>query len=173
MQAAIDPAYARMMAAYNTWQNQNIYDAASRLPESQLTADRGAFFKSISQTLNHILWADEMWLHRLSGRKKPAAATLADGLSQWPDWTNLKSARTNLDADITRWAAELKPTDLSGDLNWVSGATGEAMTTPRTAAIVHMFNHQTHHRGQVHAILTGFGIKPGPTDLPFGPLALI
>jgi uncharacterized damage-inducible protein DinB len=167
MQAVIDPGYVRTMAAYNAWQNKNIYDSASRLPESQLTADRGAFFKSISQTLNHILWADEMWLHRLTGRAKPAASSIEAGLGQYAAWQDLKVARNNLDSVIERWASGITPPDLTGDLNWVSGATGQAMTTPRTVAIMHMFNHQTHHRGQVHAILTGFGIKPGPTDLPF------
>ena len=71
------------------------------------------------------------------------------------------------DADIIGWAAELDPAWLQGDLEWLSGATGRRQLRPKGVVVVHMFNHQTHHRGQVHAMLTAAGEQTGDTDLPF------
>ncbi len=81
----------------------------------------------------------------------------------------MTAERNSFDQIIRSWADHLEPSALDGDLTWVSGATGREMTRPRASVVVHIFNHQTHHRGQVHAMLTGFGINPGVTDLPFGP----
>lgn len=167
--ADITPGFVLTMARYNTWQNLNIYETACGLTDAQRSEDRGAFFQSIAQTLNHIVWADQMWLHRLYGTERPAAPTLAAGLTQFQTWQGLTDYRRLLDERIEGWAASLSADDIDGELGWLSGATGKAMTTRRSIAIAHMFNHQTHHRGQVHAILTGFGLKPGPTDLPFAP----
>jgi uncharacterized damage-inducible protein DinB len=164
----ITPGYVQTMARYNTWQNENIYGCAARLDDENRKAHRGAFFGSIHATLNHILWADQMWLWRFGVNDRPAAQTIADGLNQFEDWTQLSLKRAAFDAHIEAWASKLTDQNLGGDLEWVSGGTGKDMKTPRWLAITHIFNHQTHHRGQVHTLLTGFGIKPGITDLPFG-----
>lgn len=165
----ITPRYVEAMARYNAWQNVNLYDAASELTDTQRREDRGAFFRSIHATLNHILWADQMWLMRFGGAEPPAAKTIAEGIAQFEDWQELKARRTTFDAVIQNWAAKVTPADLDGNLEWYSASVGRNMSTPRVLTVMHLFNHQTHHRGQVHAMLTGFGIKPGVTDLPFGP----
>ena len=163
----ITPEYVRTLARYNLWQNTNIYGAASTLADDQRREDRGAFFRSIHATLNHILWADQMWLTRFGAATAPAAKSIAEGLEQFGDWSELVTAREKFDRLIEAWADQLGDEGLAGDLTWYSGATGREMTRPRSITVVHVFNHQTHHRGQVHAMLTGFGVKPGPTDLPF------
>jgi uncharacterized damage-inducible protein DinB len=164
----ITPGYVQTMARYNAWQNENIYSAAGRLNDENRKAHRGAFFGSIHATLNHILWADQMWLWRFGASERPAPPTITDGLEQFENWDELHAARKNFDATIGAWAAQLSESDLTGNLEWVSGGTGQNMSTPRWVAITHLFNHQTHHRGQVHALLTTCGVKPGITDLPFG-----
>ena len=164
----ITPAYAQTMARYNTWQNSNIYGAAGRLDDSNRKSDRGAFFGSVHATLNHILWADRMWLMRFGAAEAPAAKSIADGLAQFEDWDVLRSERHIFDNIIQKWADELTPSGLAGDLTWFSAGAGRELTSPRALLVTHLFNHQTHHRGQVHALLTGFGVKPGITDLPFG-----
>ncbi|MFT3732271.1 MAG: DinB family protein [Hyphomicrobium sp.] len=165
----ISPTYVRTMARYNTWQNASVYDACERLDDAQRKEDRGAFFRSIHATLNHILWADQMWLYRFGAVPAPEKRTIAEGLSLFEDWPSLRGERGAFDRIIEKWAGALQPSACEGDLHWVSGATGREMTQSRAMLFVHLFNHQTHHRGQVNAMLTGFGIKPGITDLPFAP----
>ncbi|HCO53892.1 MAG TPA: damage-inducible protein DinB, partial [Pelagibacterium sp.] len=65
------------------------------------------------------------------------------------------------------WADAMTPEEIAGDLSWHSGAVGRDMSKPRALLIMQIFNHQTHHRGQVHALITRFGEKTGDTDLPF------
>jgi uncharacterized damage-inducible protein DinB len=165
----ISPSYVRTMARYNAWQNANIYGASGRLSDAQRKEDRGAFFRSIHATLNHILWADQMWLMRFGAAPKPPKLSIADGLAMFGDWDALLAERRRFDAVIEDWADHMEPSALEGDLKWVSGATGREMTSPKGLIVTHIFNHQTHHRGQIGAVLTGFGIKPDVTDLPFGP----
>jgi uncharacterized damage-inducible protein DinB len=167
----ISPAYVQTMSHYNTWQNTNIYGAASRLSDTQRKEDRGAFFGSIHATLNHILWADQMWLMRFGAAPSPAAKSIAEGTAQYDDWDALSAERRRFDAVIQNWADSLAESAFEGDLTWFSGGLGREVTSPRALILAHIFNHQTHHRGQVHAMLTGFGVKPGITDLPFGQLA--
>ncbi len=165
----ITPEFVATMARYNKWQNSSIFGAAGRLGDLDRKAERGAFFGSIHATLNHVLWADQMWLMRFGAAAGPDTKTLNAGLSQFESWQELMGERETFDAVIGDWATALTTADLEGDLSWVSGATGRAMTTPKWIAVTHLFNHQTHHRGQVHCLLTGFGIKPEMTDLPFAP----
>jgi uncharacterized damage-inducible protein DinB len=165
----ISAPYVQTMARYNVWQNANIYEAAGRLPDAARKENRGAFFGSIHATLNHILWADQMWLMRFGVAPQPAAKSIADGLAQFEDWERLTQERRRFDAVIQDWANGLEPSALEGNLTWFSAGAGRELTSPRALLIAHLFNHQTHHRGQIHALLTGLGIKPGITDLPFGP----
>lgn len=165
----ITPAHAQTMARYNTWQNANIFGAASKLTDEQRKADRGAFFKSIHATLNHLVWADHMWLVRFKVKEPPRAKNIAEGLAQYPDWEDLTRARAGLDAFIETWADALSPSDFEGDLEWFAASARMDMVTPKWVAITHFFNHQTHHRGQVHCLVTGYGVMPERTDLPFAP----
>jgi uncharacterized damage-inducible protein DinB len=165
----ITPSYAKTMARYNAWQNANIYDAAARLSDAVRKQDRGAFFGSIHATLNHLLWADQTWLMRFGAAPRPAAQTITEGLAQFDDWDVLTAERRRFDAVLIEWADALRPSTLDGDLTWYSAAAGRELTKPKALLVTHLFNHQTHHRGQVHALLTGCGVKPDATDLPFGP----
>jgi uncharacterized damage-inducible protein DinB len=160
----IDPAYVRTLARYNAWQNDNLYGAAAGLDDAARRQPRGAFFGSIHGTLCHLLWADRIWLHRFAGTPKPSggireSALLVEG------WDDLAAARRDFDATIAGWAADLSADWLAADLTWFSGAVGREMRKPAWFLVTHMLNHQTHHRGQVHAMLTAAGARPGDTDL--------
>jgi uncharacterized damage-inducible protein DinB len=164
----ITPAYVRAMASYNRWQNRNLYGAAEGLGDEARKQQRGAFFGSIHGTLNHLLWADRMWMGRFTGSPTPAVG-LHDSVRLYESWDDLKRERAAFDATILGWAEMLDPAWLEGDLSYYSGAMKRDMTRPKSLLVAHMFNHQTHHRGQVHCMLTQAGTRPGDTDLPFEP----
>ena len=165
----ITPEFPQLMARYNRWQNNSLFDAASTLSEDDRKADRGAFFRSIHGTLNHILWADRLWLSRFSDHPMPDAAGFDGSTKMYEIWDELVTARRATDDFIDGWVATLSHDDLAGDLSWYSGAIGKELSRPRAVLITHMFNHQTHHRGQVHAMLTAAGARPSDTDIPFMP----
>lgn len=165
----ITPDYVRLFARYNRWQNRSLFDAASTLPDAARKQKRGAFFGSIHATLNHLLWADEVWMSRLTGAPRPGATSIAESLCHYSGWTELSEARVRTDEVISEWADGLAPENLSGDLIWHSGARNREMTKPKWQIVVHLFNHQTHHRGQVHCLLTQFGAEPEATDILFMP----
>jgi uncharacterized damage-inducible protein DinB len=166
----ITPEYAQLMARYNSWQNASLYAAASTLTDDARKLNRGAFFGSIHGTLCHIVFGDQAWMHRFAGTPAPKAKSIAESATAIQSWDELAAARRAFDAVITDWAANLNPAWLQGDLTWYSGAMGRDVTRPRPELVAHMFNHQTHHRGQVHAMLTAAGAKPDDTDIPFMPV---
>lgn len=159
----ITPDYIRTMARYNAWQNQSLYMAAHGLSEEARDLDRGAFFGSIRGTLSHLMWGDLMWISRFEGVEGPGGGI--PGSPDLFDWKTLMRERPKLDARIAGWAWMVLPGDLEGDLTWYSGAMGRELSKPKALCIAHFFNHQTHHRGQVHGMLTAAGAKPEDTDL--------
>lgn len=163
----IEPGYAELMARYNRWMNDKLYAACERLSDEERKTDRGVFFKSIHSTLNHLLWADTMWLARFTKgtalEKSPPPSGI--GVDLHDDWSALKAARIAKDADIIAWVATLDADWLGSDFNWYSGLTKSTRTKPAWLLVTHMFNHQTHHRGQVTTLLSQYGIDPGDTDL--------
>lgn len=152
------------MARYNAWQNASLYGAAAGLDEAARRADRGAFFGSIHGTLSHLLWADLLWMSRLAGWDRPPGG-IPESPALEPGWAALTRRRRAADEGIETWAAALGPAALEGDLAWQSRALGRDLTRPLWLCVTHMFNHQTHHRGQVHALLTAAGARPADTDL--------
>ena len=162
----IDRDYATTMARYNAEMNRRVYAAAGRLTEAARRADGGAFWKSIHGTLSHLVWADTAWLARFGSGAAPEAA-LAESDRYQPEFAAMRARREALDAALLGWAEGLAPGDLDGELIWWSGALGREMRLPRTLCVMQIFNHQTHHRGQVHALLTRAGEHTGATDLPF------
>lgn len=166
----IGPAYIQTMARYNRWQNDSLYGAASTLSDEDRRRDRGAFFKSIHATLSHIRWADQIWMSRLAGWEAPQDG-IAASVEAYADWETLRASRIEADAGFIEWARRVTQDDIDGDLTWYSGAMGKKLTRPRWVCILQVFNHQTHHRGQVHAMLTAAGAKPDDTDVPFMPEA--
>ncbi len=125
---------------------------------------RGAFFGSIHGTLNHLIWGDSIWMSRFAGREKPAGG-IGESAALHEDWAATRAVRAALDADILAWADGLDPRWLEGSTTWYSGAAGRELTRANWTLAAHFFNHQTHHRGQVHAMLTAAGAKPDDTDL--------
>ena len=111
----IDPEYVRLMAGYTTWQNRAIYDAADTLSDAERRAGRGAFFGSIHATLNHLLWGDQLWLHRLAGTPAPTRKDIPGSVTTHTDWAALKADRFATDADIRGWAERVTAADLEGD----------------------------------------------------------
>jgi uncharacterized damage-inducible protein DinB len=164
----IDADYCQALAAYNGWMNRTLYEAAARLPDDVRKADRGAFFRSIHSTLNHILWGDRVWLGRFNGKSYPAGKIGAD---LYEDFADLLEARRAMDDEIGAWAAAVDNAQLGGILTWYSGVAKREMSRPRWLCVVQMFNHQTHHRGQVTTLLMQEGVDPGVTDLPWAPIA--
>ncbi|MBK0399701.1 damage-inducible protein DinB [Limibaculum sp. M0105] len=144
-------AHFEMFAGYNAWANERLYDAAATLSEEEARAELGAFFGSVHRTLNHIMVGDLIWLARFRGQRNPPFAldhVLHD------DRAELRAARRVLDADILRHVDELSEADLVGDFTYRTIVNPATITQNRAAALAHFFNHQTHHRGQVHALLT-------------------
>ncbi len=161
----IDPAYVQRMARYNRWQNQNVYGVADQLSDEERRRECGAFFGSIHKTLSHLLWADRIWLSRFTDVLAPEGG-IPQSVSLYPDWDVLKRDRGAFDETILGWADALDAAWLASDLTWYSGAAKREITRPKWMLVTHLFNHQTHHRGQVHCMLTQAGGKPHDTDLP-------
>ena len=160
----ITPGWVRMMARYGAWQNGNQAAVVHGLPEADLHADRGAFFGSVLGTLSHIVWGDRVWLCRWTDLPKPPG-----GIADSPRWLGSvdawAAARAETDAAMTAWAARCDQAALDADLTWHSGALGREVTKPMALCVTHMVNHATHHRGQVHAMLTAMGARVPDTDL--------
>ena len=153
----------QLMADYNAWMNERLYATCASMSDEERKRDRGAFFKSIHSTLNHILWADRVWMTRLAG--KDFGPPVARGSDVFADFDELRHARTSLDADISRWAANLTEEGLNAPYTFVSPILKTARVQPTWSFVTHMFNHQTHHRGQLTTLLSQAGIDPGVTDV--------
>jgi uncharacterized damage-inducible protein DinB len=150
------------LAAYNRWANARLYEAAMALPESDYRRDVGAFFKSLNGTLNHLLVADRIWMKRLTGKGEHP-----DKLNAiiHEDRKDLALARADEDDRIVRFVASLDEAALAGILKYAT-TSGKAFEQPRAEVLSHFFNHQTHHRGQAHTILSiCTGKEPPVLDL--------
>ena len=162
----------RRFAQYNAWFNGRLYEHVAALTEDERRRDLGTFFHSIHGTLNHILLTDRIWLGRFSRHphgfraldKTPLVFEF-ESLSQvlCEQFSDLLAQRRETDAAIESWVAELTPEILASDLTY-SRSTGQSMVAPFWHAVAHLFNHQTHHRGQVTAMLSQLGRDPGVTD---------
>lgn len=161
----ITPAFCQMMARYSQWQNQSLMAAAGSLSDEARRLDRGAFFGSIFGTMNHLLWGDTNWLSRLAGTEKPHSAGIPDSAGETPDWQTYCQRREAKNADFIAWADAVTQAQLDGELRWYSGLAKADVVRPYGKMAVHVFNHQTHHRGQIHAMLTAAGASPEDTDL--------
>jgi len=117
----VDPAFVRTMARYNAWQNESLMAAAEALGDEARKADRGAFFRSIHGTFNHILWADEVWMSRLTGSEKPSVGG-RDSAGYVEGWAAFCARRRQRDQAILDWAATVEPDWLRGTLIWYSGS---------------------------------------------------
>lgn len=145
-----------MFAHYNRWANTLLYDAAAQLSDAEFHENRGAFFGSLRNTLNHLLVADRMWMHRFTGTGEAAAILNAIPHN---DLADLRAAREAEDQRIIDWVETLDDAQLTADITYSPVTQPGAITHPLRAAVAQFFNHQTHHRGQCHMTLTALG-KP-------------
>lgn len=160
----ITPAYVRMMAAYNAEINRRLYEAAANLTDTQRRDDCGAFWGSIHRTLSHLYWGDCQWMSRFDAWERPAVPIKQSG-DMITDFAELRAKRVKADANIEAWAAKVDDAWLAADLVWFSGAAQREIRAAKGKLVTHFFNHQTHHRGQAHALLTAQGQDTGDTDL--------
>ena len=151
-----------MLAAYNAWANGRLYDAAARLSDADYRADRGAFFKSVHGTLNHLLVADRIWMRRFTGAGEAPARLDA---ILFADREDLRAAREAEDARILAFVMGLTDEGLQRTIRYRTLSNPADIEQPLAPALAHVFNHQTHHRGQAHAILTGLGRDAPALDL--------
>jgi uncharacterized damage-inducible protein DinB len=151
-----------MFSHYNAWANGRIYDAAARLSTEQYRADRGAFFKSVHGTLNHLLVTDRLWMKRFTGEGQAPDrldAILFETLEE------LRAAREAEDRRINQWVEGLDDRRIAATIKYRRVLSPEEFEQQLSLALAHWFNHQTHHRGQVHALLTGLVGKAPELDL--------
>lgn len=151
-----------MFGRYNAWANERLYAAAGDLSDEEFAEDRGAFFGGMAGTLNHILVADRIWMRRFTGAGS-APTSLAAILHE--DLATLQEERRAEDARIARWVEGLSEADLAMPFTYRTVTNPADITQTLGPALAHVFNHQTHHRGQAHAILTGFGRDAPSLDL--------
>ena len=160
----ISASHVRMMSDYNRWQNESIFGAADQLDAAARDQNRGGFWGSIQGTLSHLLWGDGMWMSRFDGDPPPEV-----GMSESPvwmaDWDVLTAARLQMDDRIEAWAKGQDDIADDDTISFYSGLLGRDVTKSHALCVTHFFNHQTHHRGQAHAMLTAAGARPGDTDL--------
>ncbi|MGZ5270348.1 MAG: DinB family protein [Ramlibacter sp.] len=164
----------RWLARYNRWFNERLYDACEQLPDVRRREDRGAFFGSIHGTLNHLLWADKLWLRRFAAQGthfpalQPSLLALPEGAVHatvlHEDWQALCEDRGALDAAIEAWMAGM-PAGWAARTMRYANTKGVVREHPAWQALTHFFHHQAHHRGQVTTLLMQAGIDPGLTDI--------
>jgi uncharacterized damage-inducible protein DinB len=151
-----------MIARYNAWANARLYAMAGTLPDEEYRRDVRVFFKSLHGTLNHLLVADRIWMRRLTG-----SGAHPDKLNAilFEDFASLHAARTSEDRRIVEFVESLRPEDLDKSCDYRT-LNASPQNQPIVEILAHLFNHQTHHRGQAHAILTILGVEePDPLDL--------
>ena len=153
--------YFRRFAQYNQWANGRLYAACADLSDADRKASRPAFFGSIHRTLNHILLCDRMWLSRLG-----VGELITDPLDTelYTDFGELRRERQEQDAVILDYVAAQDGESLAGVKSYAN-ASGQPQQTPHAVILQHFFNHQTHHRGQVHDMLCQTAVAPPPLDM--------
>jgi uncharacterized damage-inducible protein DinB len=160
----------RRYARYNAWINQSLLEASLKLSTAQHSQDQRVFFKSISGSWNHIMVGDLLWLNRLA----TIFPILDDALNRWPKPTRLNQllyskledlarSRQQLDELIIQWCDFLRESDCEDRLQY-RNSKDEHQVKPLPDVMQHLFNHQTHHRGQITALLSQLGVDYGATD---------
>ena len=155
------PDHYRMFAHYNSEANRILYAACAELSDEERKLDRQAFFTSIHGTLNHIMVGDRLWMARFEGIDAPQLQ-----LDQvlYEDFEELSEARIAEDVRIRAFTETLDEDALDRSVDYVN-FMGVRVVDPLPLALAHFFNHQTHHRGQVHDMLGHTAVAPPPLDL--------
>jgi uncharacterized damage-inducible protein DinB len=162
----------RRLAEYNSWMNETLYESCAQLTDEERRRDLGAFFRSIHATLNHLLMVDHAWLlrctsdhERYSPRDAAGEVIPITALDQilYEDFTALRTQRRVTDRLLEQWLASLDDVSLQGHIEYRSSRGPRRH--PLWWVLTHLFNHQTHHRGQVTTLVKQLGRDPGVTDL--------
>jgi uncharacterized damage-inducible protein DinB len=148
------------LALYNRWANRRLFDAVSHLSDAAYRADRGAFFCSIHGTLNHLLMADLVEIGRIT---PPAFTTTGYNMIVEDDRDALRARREAVDERIIETVKGLSVVAFNEPLSWVT-TEGISRSAPLNKVLTNLFNHQTHHRGQVHNMLSQSGQEPPSLD---------
>jgi uncharacterized damage-inducible protein DinB len=156
----MDATYFKLFADYNRWANRRIYNAVAQLPADAYFLPRPAFFKSIHGGLNHIVVGDRIWLGRIVGQ--PVAYKLDQIL--YDDLKSLRAAREAEDERLIGIVGGMDTERLAGNLVY-KNQSGDSHATPMAIVLGHMFNHETHHRGQVHDMLSQTDVPPPSLDM--------
>lgn len=151
----------QMLARYNTLANERLYAACAELSDTERKRHRRAFFKTIHGTLNHIMVGDRIWLTRFRGGE--AESTGLDAIL-YEDFSELRAARVAEDRRIEAFASDLTERLLSGSISYRNNE-GKLKSDPVDLLVAHFFNHQTHHRGQVHDMLTQTDVAAPVLDM--------
>jgi len=159
----ISKEFVITLAKYNIWQNQAVYGAADNLNDADRKRNLGVFFQSIHQTLSHLFWGDSTWLCRFTQQPYNNIG-IESSVHLFDNWEKLKEARYLLDQEIMDWANHLKEDWLS-EVVFYHNSKNLPRRKKADMLVTHFFNHQTHHRGQVHAMLTHYQIPTQDTDL--------
>ena len=157
--------YIRVMARYNSQQNEALIRCCGDLTDAQRKTDCGAFFRSIHETFSHLIWADRIWLYRLGALPPPKISGLSASTHWSDDWAELVAAREGTDRELIEWADTVSDELLSRDVEWYSEAAERTIIRSVPLILMHLFNHQAHHRGQIHAMVTRLGGLGYVTDL--------
>ncbi|GKX32822.1 MAG: damage-inducible protein DinB [Rhizobiaceae bacterium MnEN-MB40S] len=162
MERADMKEHFEMFAAYNRWANDRICAAVDGVSDEDYVRDCGAFFKSLHGTLNHMIVADRIWLRRFTG--KGEAPNSLDAIL-FDDFGTLRQARILEDRRIISWIGSLDEKTLEGEFTYTPVTNPVEVTQRLAPTLAHFFNHQTHHRGHLHMILSVLGHEPPPLDL--------
>jgi uncharacterized damage-inducible protein DinB len=141
----------RMFAGYNAWCNERLFDAATKVSDADYRKPRGVYFKSLHGTLNHLLVGDRIWMERFTGAGEQPASLDA---ILYDEFEALRAARRTQDTLIVRYIDRLSDEDLNRSVRYLTFVNPQTVEQPLAPALDHFFNHQTHHRGQAHALLT-------------------
>jgi uncharacterized damage-inducible protein DinB len=161
--------YFQLKTQYNYWMNKRLYDLCQSLSDEERKRNLGAFFSSIHGTLNHILLADLLWLSRLGLPVECRVSSLSDIL--YEDFHQLKMARQEIDALLTNYIGTLTDADMSQLIQYKRLQSDDVNELPLGLILTHLFNHQTHHRGQLTTLMTQVGLEVGVTDMISMPTA--
>lgn len=150
----------RRFADYNKWANGKLYDACAQLSEAEYFKARPTFFGSIHRTLNHLVVGDIIWTSRLGG----SSPSIPLNKELYTDLATLRTTRETMDDDLIAYMAAQSESDMSGDVEFKT-TSGDAHSMVRGVILQHFFNHQTHHWGQVHDMLSQTDVAPPVLDL--------
>jgi uncharacterized damage-inducible protein DinB len=152
----------QMLGRYNTLANQRLYETCARLDDAEYRRARPGSFGSIHALLNHILLGDRIWIGRFLAQEATTTPALATIL--YEGFPALRAARIEEDARLEGFLSGLDEAFLNREIRYVNSA-GKLHADPASLTLAHLFNHQTHHRGQVHVMLSQTAVPPPELDM--------